>query len=95
MMWMGTPKTASHNSFLYNPRKVVEGSIIGLEGREVLLNILLNSCIQCNQVQKAIEIVEFLLKADEDQSHFFHVDEISFNTLIKGCAQQKMAQMAK
>ena len=47
---------------LYNPRKVVEGSIIGPEGREVLLNILLNSCIQCNQVQKAIEIVEFLLK---------------------------------
>ena len=33
------------NSYHYNSRKVVEGSIIDPEGREILLNILLNSCI--------------------------------------------------
>ena len=63
---------------------VTEGGLIGAESRELLLNILLNSCIQCKQVDKAIEIVEYLLR--DRTSHFFHVDEISFNTLIKGCA---------
>jgi len=62
----------------------VAGSQIGTEGREVLLNILLNSCIQCNQVEKAIEIVEFLQR--DAANNFFHVDEVSYNTLIKGCS---------
>ena len=59
----------------------------------MLLNILLNSCIQCNQVEKAIEIVEFLLK--DASSNFFHVDEVSFNTLLKGCAQERMVKRAR
>ena len=71
----------------------VEASQVGPEGREVLLNILLNSCIQCNQVEKAIEIVEFLLR--DTASNFFNVDEVSFNTLIKGCAQERMVQRAR
>ena len=59
----------------------------------MLLNILLNSCIQCKQVEKAIEIVEFLQK--DSANNFFHVDEVSYNTLIKGCAQEKMFNRAK
>jgi len=77
----------------FNPTLAVEGSEIGREGREVLLNILLNSCIQCKQVEKAIEIVEFLLR--DTTNNFFHVDEVSFNTLIKGCAQAQMVHRAK
>jgi len=30
---------------VYNPRMVVEGSKIGPEARELLLNVLLNTCI--------------------------------------------------
>ena len=72
---------------------VVEGSKIGPEARELLLNVLLNTCIQCGQVQKAIEIVEYLLR--DSNANFFHVDEVSFNTLIKGCAQQRLTGRAK
>ena len=62
----------------------IQSSRIALEGRELLLNILLNSCINCKQVEKAIQIVQTLVQ--ESQKNFFKVDEVSFNTLIKGCA---------
>ena len=78
--------------FMY--QRQVESSKIATEGKELLLNILLNSCINCKQVGKAIQIVETLL-SEKNKTNFFKVDEVSFNTLIKGCAQERMADKSK
>ena len=37
--------------------------------------------------------MEFLLR--DASANFFHVDEVSFNTLLKGCAQEKMTERAR
>ena len=72
----------------------MQRSKIATEGKELLLNILLNSCINCKRVGKAIRIVENLLH-EKSKTNFFKVDEVSFNTLIKGCAQERMADKSK
>lgn len=53
-------------------------------GDEVLLNVLLDSCISCNQVDTAIKLFESL-----DSTSLFKPDEVTFNTLIKGCSIDK------
>jgi pentatricopeptide repeat protein len=58
-------------------------------GDEILLNVLLDSCINCNQVDTALELFESL-----DSTSFFKPDEVTFNTLIKGCAIDKRLDRA-
>lgn len=64
-------------------------SIKRSRGDEVLLNVLLDSCINCNQVDTALELFESI-----DSGSFFKPDEVTFNTLIKGCAQDKRLHKA-
>ena len=59
------------------------------QGNEVLLNVLLDSCINCNQVETAINLFESL-----DSSSFFKPDEVTFNTLIKGCSIERKLEKA-
>jgi pentatricopeptide repeat protein len=59
------------------------------KGDEVLLNVLLDSCINCNQVDTALELFESI-----DSHSFFKPDEVTFNTLIKGCAIEKRLSKA-
>jgi pentatricopeptide repeat domain-containing protein 1 len=59
------------------------------KGDEVLLNVLLDSCINCNQVDTALELFESI-----DNASFFKPDEVTFNTLIKGCAIDKRLDKA-
>jgi|LakMenEpi03Aug12_release.lakeMendotaPanAssembly.Ray.scaffolds.fasta_scaffold970609_1 pentatricopeptide repeat protein len=59
------------------------------QGNEVLLNVLLDTCINCNQVETAINLFESL-----DASSFFKPDEVTFNTLIKGCSIERKLEKA-
>ena len=59
------------------------------KGDEVLLNVLLDSCINCNQVDTALDLFDMI-----DQNSFFKPDEVTFNTLIKGCAIAKRLEKA-
>lgn len=58
-------------------------------GNEVLLNVLLDSCISCNQVNTAIELFESL-----NGDSFFKPDVVTFNTLIKGCSIERRLEKA-
>lgn len=52
---------------------------------EILFNVLLDACINCKQLERAVALVKKLNeKVDEGRS--VKPDEISFNTIIKGCA---------
>lgn len=55
----------------------------------MLLNVLLDSCISCNQVDTAIELFESL-----NGDSFFKPDEVTFNTLIKGCSLERRLEKA-
>jgi pentatricopeptide repeat protein len=67
----------------------VEAKTEAKKGNEVLLNVLLDSCINCNQVETAIELFESL-----GEESFFKPDEVTFNTLIKGCSMDKRLNKA-
>ncbi len=47
---------------------------------EILFNVLIDTCIKCKKLDKALELFEFVKKQDSKVKP----DEITFNTLIKG-----------
>ena len=51
---------------------------------EILFNVLLDACINCGQLERAIS----LFKNIKEEGMLGHVkpDVISFNTIIKGCS---------
>eukprot|EP00347_Sterkiella_histriomuscorum_P013026 403366299 len=94
---------------------------------EILFNVLLDACINCKQLDRAVELFKQLKPQSQPQiqvsntddadnslsledspdsaknapavvnssnHHFMRPDEISFNTIIKGCAQEKKLQLA-
>lgn len=54
----------------------------GMKPDEILFNVLLDACINCRQVDRAIT----LFKQCKGENASMKPDEISFNTIIKGCA---------
>ncbi|CDW75338.1 UNKNOWN [Stylonychia lemnae] len=76
---------------------------------EILFNVLLDACINCKQLDRAVQLFKQIKQsnnellngnegADEnnqEQSKFYvRPDEISFNTIIKGCSQERKLSMA-
>jgi pentatricopeptide repeat protein len=84
---------------------------------EILFNVLLDACINCKQLDRAVELLctlkgkestevpqiteaedEIILQIPTSHSQKQHSlirpDEISFNTIIKGCAQEKKLGLA-
>lgn len=55
---------------------------------EIALNLLIDACITHQQVEKAVNFIEDILKGTEKS--FVRPDEVTFNTLLKGCAIKKM-----
>jgi len=60
---------------------------------EILFNVLLDACINCRQLRRALHLFEEL-KTQIQGAAALSPDEISFNTLIKGCAQEKQLEKA-
>jgi pentatricopeptide repeat protein len=52
---------------------------------EILFNVLIDACIKCRSLAKAIEVYESM-KAEGSR---VKPDEITFNTIIKGCSVNK------
>jgi len=52
------------------------------------LNLLLDACIKLGEVERAVEYVELILQ--KKQPSVAWPDEVTFNTLLKGCAIQKL-----
>lgn len=62
---------------------------------EILLNILVDACVSSNQVKRAIGLVQDIVQDQKLQNHearstIFSPDLVTFNTILKGCAQQKL-----
>jgi pentatricopeptide repeat protein len=53
-------------------------------------NVLLNACINCNEMKMAQKLLERMNKISGEASP----DEISYNTIIKGCAKSKNLETA-
>ena len=56
-----------------------------------MFNILLDACIVNRRLDKAIELFRFIKSPDNNS---IKLDIISFNTIIKGCAQEKKDKLA-
>ena len=52
------------------------------------MNLLLDACIKLGEVERAVEYVELILQ--KKQPSLAWPDEVTFNTLLKGCAIQKL-----
>lgn len=55
---------------------------------EIALNLLIDACINTGNVERAVSFVEQIL--DGSIQSFAKPDEVTFNTLLKGCAINKM-----
>jgi pentatricopeptide repeat protein len=55
---------------------------------EIALNLLIDACINTGNVERAVTFIEQIL--DGKVSTFVRPDEVTFNTLLKGCAIKKM-----
>lgn len=56
--------------------------------REIVLNLLLDACIRLDQVERAVFYVEDIIF--KKKQSLARPDEVTFNTLLKGCAQHKL-----
>jgi pentatricopeptide repeat domain-containing protein 1 len=61
---------------------------------EILFNVLVDACINCRQLQLALELFDEMKQESLRGESFIQLDEISFNTIIKGCAQEKRLNQA-
>lgn len=57
---------------------------------EILYNVLIDSCIKCKKLDKALQVFESL----KSEGSKVKPDEITFNTIIKGCSIYKDMEMA-
>lgn len=53
-------------------------------------NVLLNACINCGEMEQALRLLERMNKNATDEKP----DEVSYNTIIKGCAKTKQLDTA-
>ena len=56
---------------------------IDLNNGVVLINILADACIKAKQVERALKLIDIYSSRAKS---CFKPDEITFNTLLKGCA---------
>lgn len=57
---------------------------------EILFNVLLDACINCHRLDKALHLFETMRR----EGSLVKPDEISYNTIIKGCSQFKQLEKA-
>ena len=57
---------------------------------EILYNVLLDACINCKQLDRAISLFNEM----RAPTSLIHPDEISYNTIIKGCSQYRNVSKA-
>ncbi|CAI2372013.1 unnamed protein product [Moneuplotes crassus] len=60
------------------------------ENHHYLYNVLLNACINCGDMDKALKLLEKMNQNGEGA----RPDEISYNTIIKGCAKARKLDIA-
>ncbi len=52
------------------------------------MNLLIDICVEMGYVERAVAFIEDVINGTK--SSFVKPDEVTFNTLLKGCAIKKM-----
>lgn len=97
-------KNRSHSEYLDKALEIIKSKVTIIENSQlsnsevddqtnsnkVLNNLVLNACINCGEMQKALDLLETMTANEPNEKP----DEISYNTIIKGCARAKQLKTA-